>query len=225
VHRVRGVRRRVARVTSATSLAGLVCLVALAGLAGLAGACSACGRGNGTSSGSSGAATPSADPRANRVEPQGGPDAAASALRDVAMWTSARAGGPDELASLAAHEGASGLVEDAADPELFPTALRAMTYARGWAQLPFLTRVATGKSDDDARVALEVMADLATRPRRSEEPEDVDELKEGCEALVALAREGAGSKAARRERRTGALRALRMMPCPPADLPADLDTR
>lgn len=149
------------------------------------------------------------------------PDASATAVRDVAMWTSAREGTTEDLASLATHEGAAGLVEAAAEPELHVTALRAMAFARGWAQLPYLARAAAGTEDDEARIALDAAAELGARPRRSEDVEDEAELREGCEKLGALARDPARA----RERRVLALRGLRMLPCPKQDLPADLDAR
>lgn len=149
------------------------------------------------------------------------PDAGATVVRDVAMWTSAREGQTEDLASLATHEGAAGLVEAAAEPELHVTALRAMAFARGWSQLPYLARTASGTEDDEARIALDSAAELGARPRRSEDVEDEPELREGCERLGALARDTARA----RERRVLALRALRMLPCPKQDLPADLDAR
>ena len=143
------------------------------------------------------------------------------AVRDVAMWTSARAGGAEDLLSLATHEGAAGLVEAAADPDLRATALRAMGFARGWAQLPYLAEAAAGTADDDALVALDSVSALASRPRRSEDVEDAEELREGCEKLGALARDAARP----RDRRIGAIRALRMMPCPKQEIPTGLDAR
>jgi hypothetical protein len=149
------------------------------------------------------------------------PEAGAAAVRDVAMWTAAREGGPEDLATLATHEGAAGLVEAAAEPELRATALRAMGYARGWAQLPYLAKTAAGTEDDEARTALEAAVELGARPRRAEDVEDDAELRDGCEKLGALARDTARAS----ERRVLALRALRMMPCPKQELPTDLDAR
>ena len=188
---------------------------ALLGLS-LFGACSACGKGPGASS------VPSALPSAayvNRTEVPG--EAGPVALRDVAMWTSAREGPTEDLASLATHEGAAGLVEAAREAELRPTALRAMGFARGWAQLPFLVTTATAKNDEEAKLALDAVLELAARPRRSEDVEDLEELGDGCAKLFGLAREPSQP----RDRRVSAVRALRMMPCPKQDLPADLDAR
>ncbi len=149
------------------------------------------------------------------------PDAGPVALRDVAMWTNAREGAAEDLASLATQEGAAGLVEAAEDATLRSTALRAMAYANGWGQLPYLAKTAAGSRDEDARLALESVAELAARPRRSEDREDAEELREGCDALATLARTSSAS----RERRIRVIGALRMMPCPAAELPSELDAR
>jgi hypothetical protein len=149
----------------------------------------------------------------------------AAALRDVLMWRSANGGDVEDLTTLAVHEGAIGLVEAASDPELRLTAIKAMAYARGWAQLPFLTKAASGKNDEEARLALESAVELATRPRRAEDPEDADELREGCDALSRLARDTTRP----RPRRVASVRALRMLPCPPPPngegLPSDVDAK
>ncbi len=145
----------------------------------------------------------------------------AGAVHDPLLWEYAKDGEVEDLAELAVHEGAAGLVEAASDPALRRTAIRAMAYAHGWAQLPFLATVAKGKSDEEARLALESIVELAARPRTSEDPEDAEELREGCEALGSLARDTARPRA----RRVAAIRALRMMPCPPMELPTDVDAK
>lgn len=140
------------------------------------------------------------------------------------MWARAKEGASEDLATLAVHEGSIGLVEAAEDADLRPTALRAMAQARGWAHLPFLARVSAGKNDEEAKIALESIVDLAARERRAEDPEDLAELAEGCKALAVLAKDTAQARA----RRVPAIRALRMMPCPPeekAQLPTDVDTK
>lgn len=153
-----------------------------------------------------------------------GADASAVTLRDPLVWQNAKDGEVEDLATLAAHEGAAGLVEATSETTLRPTAIRAMGYARGWAQLPFLAKVASGKDEEEARLALDATLELSLRPRRAEDPEDAEELGEGCGGLLALARDVKGA----RPRRVAAIRALRMMPCPPADtkeIPTDLDTK
>jgi hypothetical protein len=205
-----------ARVRGARSQLALV--AAFACVASVAAACSACGK-SGGSSGVNVATGTSSAPVVSRTSfpPEAGP----AAVRDVAMWTSARDGQTEDLASLATHEGAAGLVEAAADPELRKTALRAMGFARGWAQLPYLVQTASGPDDEEARLALDSTVELAARRRTAEEVEDISELREGCEKLGVLARDTERA----RERRVLALRALRMMPCPKQELPSDLDAR
>jgi hypothetical protein len=139
------------------------------------------------------------------------------------LWGSAKEGDAEDLATLAAHEGAVGLVEAASDPARHLTAIRAMGFAPGWGQLPFLASAAAGKDDEDARLALDAILEIAARPRKSEDPEDLDELREGCETLDALVRDTTRP----RPRRVAGIRALRMLPCPPppSDLPTDVDSK
>jgi hypothetical protein len=164
--------------------------------------------------------------QASSSSSSGGSLEADAAVQNVPLlWSSAKEGEAEDLAALAAHEGALGLVEAAGDAALRSTAIRAMGYAHGWAQLPFLAKTASGKDDDEARLALDASLELAIRPRTSEDPEDADELREGCESLVALARDSARP----RPRRVAAARVLRMIPCPPRkageELPSDLDAK
>ena len=196
----------------------LALVATVACVASVVAACSACGKGGGAG-GTDVAAGTSSVPAISRTSFP--PEAGAAMVRDVAMWTSAREGQTEDLASLATHEGAAGLVEAAADPELRKTALRAMGFARGWAQLPYLARTASEPDDEEARLALASAVELSARRRTTEDVEDATELREGCEKLGALARDAERA----RERRVLALRALRMMPCPKQELPADLDAR
>jgi hypothetical protein len=187
-------------------------------VASVATACSACGKSGGSGGANVAAGTSSGPPISRTSFP---PEAGPAAVRDVAMWTTARDGQPEDLSSLATHEGAAGLVEAAQDPELRKTALRAMAFARGWAQLPYLVRAAGEPDDEEAKLALDSTVELAARRRTTEDLEDAVELREGCEKLGALARDGERP----RERRILALRALRMMPCSKQELPTDLDAR
>lgn len=200
-----------ARVAGAFVLGGLLAFAA----------CNACGRKGGGAEPNVAPGESSSAHEAHPSRTSAPPDAGAAAVRDVAMWTSAREGQVEDLATLAISEGAAGLVEAAAQPELHVTALRAMAYARGWAQLPYLAQTALGTDDDDARIALDSAVLLGARPRRAEDVEDEAELREGCEKLGSLARDVARA----RDRRVLALRALRMIPCPKQDLPTDLDAR
>lgn len=149
------------------------------------------------------------------------PEAGPAVERDVAMWTHAGEGTAEDLATLATHEGAAGLLEAARDEALRRTAYRAMGYARGWSQLPFLAAVAAGRGDEDAHLALDAIGQLAIRPVHAEDREDIDELREGCEALGQLARRREAPKI----RRIRTISALRMLPCPPLEIPTDLDAK
>lgn len=204
----RGKKPRIALAAGAAVACGLA----------LFASCGGCGR-SGTGNGPSAAGGPAASGSASVSERAAGVDA--RPVRDPQMWAAAKDGEVEDLATLAVHEGAAGLVEAASDADLRPTAIRAMAHARGWAQLPYLSGVASGKDDAEAKLALDSILDLAARPRRSEDPEDASELADGCEKLVGLARAADGERA----RRIAAIRALRMMPCPKADLPTDLDAR
>lgn len=141
--------------------------------------------------------------------------------RSELQWEAAKGGEVEDLALLAVNEGAAGLVEAAKDPELRPTALRALAYARGYAQLPFLAEVAAAKDDAEAAVALDAVVEIAARPRRQEDPEDAEELKTACAGLLALAKDAPRP----RMRRVQAIRALRMLPCTKGDVPTDLDAK
>jgi hypothetical protein len=201
------------RKTPAGITVAVVTSFALAGI-GIFATCGGCRR-SGPASGDT--ALPATDP-----EPDGAtPKAARPPPRDPLLWANAKDGDPEDLATLATHEGAAGLVEAAADPELRLIAIRALAYAPGFSQLPFLARVAKGASADEAREALDAVVDLAARPRTSEDPEDAPELDEGCKELAALARDPKGERA----RRVPTIRALRMLPCPAMDIPTDLDAR
>ncbi|MBX3232287.1 MAG: hypothetical protein KIT84_21930 [Labilithrix sp.] len=149
--------------------------------------------------------------------------ASAAGVIDPMMWSHARKGDVESLQTLAVHEGASGLVEAAeVDASLRPIAIRAMAYAEGWAQTPYLARRAAEADDDEARLALDSVHELAARRRTNVDVEDVEELAEGCGLLIALGKDGDKP----RWRRVHAIRALRMMPCPkPEDIPSDLDAK
>lgn len=195
-----------------------VALVASAALLAspLAG-CKSCGKGDAVDA----APPPGAFVRRTELPPDAGP----SAERDVAMWARARSADPNEgdedLVVLAVHEGAAGLVEASSIPELRLTALRAMGYADGYAQLPTLAGAATDGDDEQARAALDAAVTLGTRVDRNVDLEDAEELAAGCEALVGLAKNEKKAK----ERRVLAIRALRMLPCNAGDLPRELDAR
>jgi hypothetical protein len=141
------------------------------------------------------------------------------------LWAEAKDGDENELSRLAHVEGAAGLVERAPDPAYRRTALRAMAYADGFAQLPTLGDAAAKGPPDEAQVAAESAAILAARVRRQVDPEDADELKTGCAALLVAAKDLGRPRPVR----LSAIRALRMLVehqgVAAADIPTDLDPK
>jgi hypothetical protein len=192
----------------------LALVAVLGGGLAMFGACSACGRKEAPPATVNARASGASEPPVDAGPPPR--EVVASTL-----WASAKEGEAEDLAALAVHEGAIGLVEAASDPALRPTALRAMGYARGWAQLPYLAKTAKAEDDTEAKLALDAAVELAARVRKAEDVEDASELKEGCEELAALAKDAQRA----RSRRVSAVRALRMMPCPKLALPTDLDAK
>jgi len=156
--------------------------------------------------------TSTAAPRAVRDEPVG------------ELWSRAEDGEADDLARLAQREGATGLVDAARGRKRMPVvALRALAFAEGLSALPYLAEAASGADEKEADAALESLAAIAARPRVAVDPEDAVEMKEGCDALLALARDAARP----RGRRAAAVRFLRMMSdrgcARAADVPTDVD--
>jgi hypothetical protein len=147
------------------------------------------------------------------------------------LWNRAKASGDaDDLARLADREGAPGLRARLADAAWSLTAIRALAYApepNAFEALPALARVASEGADAEADAALESVIDLASRPRTAIDREDAAELKEGCDALLALARSPGDGGASSRARRVKSIRALRMLAewscVDRAAIPADLD--
>jgi hypothetical protein len=145
------------------------------------------------------------------------------------LWTRAKAGDADDLARLADREGAAGLVARASEGATWRlAAIRAMGFVDdpgAFEALPLLARAARTGDDAEATAALESAGDLASRPRRAVDPEDAAELREGCDLLLALAKD----PEAPRPRRIASVRALRMLAdrgcVKPGDLPTDLDAR
>ncbi len=147
--------------------------------------------------------------------------------REASLWTAAggKDADPEDLARLADLVGCTGLRERADDATRRMTALRAMQYCGDFSELPWLAEVATTGKDDEARAALDAAVELAARPRRATDPEDADELHAGCGALLELAKGAERPK----ERRVGAIRALRMLVdrgcVKKADIPTELDAK
>lgn len=185
--------------------------------------CSACRRGSGKTDPTSPSSTaPTTSASTSRAAVR---EAAINAGADEPLlWQHGRLGDAENLSNLAGYEGPVGLAEVAdRDPSLRLIAIKAMAYVPGWAALPYLVKTAAGSGDDEARLGVESILELAARPRTSVDPEDAAELEEGCKGLLALAKDAGRS----RWRRVGAVRALRMMPCPvkPEEIPSDVDAK
>jgi hypothetical protein len=138
-------------------------------------------------------------------------------------WARANAGDEDALLRLVDHLGCDGVRERAREASLRTAALRAMSRCPDFSELPWLADVATNGSEADATEALGAIVDQAARRRRATDPEDAEELSEGCAKLLALAR-ATGSPRARRVNAISALRMLADRGCVKrSDIPTDLD--
>jgi hypothetical protein len=176
-----------------------------------------CGRGQGTTAGSP--KGPLADGSASSAATVAPP----RTEQDETLWARAKEGEPDELARLAHREGPAGLIERGARPEWRRTAIQALAYSDSstnlWVALPWLAEVADGPNAEEAQLAVETSAALASRPRRAVDPEDAVELRAGCDRLTAVAKNAQRPKPVR----VGAIRTLRMLAdfgCPPLDTAA-----
>ena len=155
------------------------------------------------------------------------PEAAVSPMdaREASQWAAAAQGDPEERMRIVDLVGCEGLRDRASQPDLRAVAIRAMQYCPDFGELPWLAEIAAGSNDAEAQVALESIDALAARPRRATDPEDADELRTGCDGLLALARSTSRS----RERRVLAVRALRMLAdrgcVRRADIPTDVDVK
>lgn len=141
------------------------------------------------------------------------------------VWARAKDGEVEDLARLAQREGSVGLAEAAAQADRRLTAIRAMAYVEGAEALPWLANVATSGNDAEAAAALESVVTIASRPRTAVDPEDAIELREGCDKLLALAKDAKTARA-RRVASVSALRMLSERGCvDKKEIPSDLDAR
>jgi hypothetical protein len=198
----------------------------LCGFAALLFFLSACGKGKATTAAAPSASTTADEAYARAAVVQSDDGSMPMDAREAAQWAAAKEGEPEELMRLATLVTCTGLHERAVQqPELRPTALAAARFCRDFSELPWLAQVGTDGSDADARAALEAIDELAARPRRSVDPEDADELHNGCATLLSLARK----MDAPRDRRVLAIRALRMLAdygcVKRPDIPTDLDAK
>jgi hypothetical protein len=178
-----------------------------------------CGRGTAPSAGPAGQGTAAASATAEAS------NAAALDPMSVDLWNHAKEGDPEDVMRLALHEGSVGLMERGEDHAWRTVAVRAMAYADGLGGLAWLAEIGASGEDEGALLALDGAVEIASRPRRADDPEDALELRAGCDRLLAIAREAQRPA----QRRVLAIRALRMLAdrgcVKPADIPTDLDAR
>jgi hypothetical protein len=202
---------------SADRVASIAALLAMASSPGLVG----CGKRAAPGASSIFDLSGGSDPNAQASDDVPPPDA-----RELEAWTQADQGGEDEQTRLANLVGCVGLRERAMNPSLRSTAIRAMAYCRDFSELPWLAGVATqSRKGAEGTDALDAIVELAAHPRLAVDPEDAAELREGCQALVALSRAAGQPK----EHRVLAVRALRMLAdrgcVNRADIPVDFDAK
>ncbi|HEX7666293.1 MAG TPA: hypothetical protein VF407_17325 [Polyangiaceae bacterium] len=142
------------------------------------------------------------------------------------LWSTAASGDPDDLARLADREGSADLArEGAADPARRGTAVKALAYGEGYAGLPFLAQIAAGADAAQAADAADSIDALSGRVRTAEDPEDALELRAGCDAITATAKDTTKAKPVR----IALVRALRKwadLGCAkPEEIPSDLDVK
>ena len=190
----------------------------VAWIAGLALTACACGRGVATAAG----ALPN-DGGIEETDAAPAPTARDPLVDD--LWERAGEGELADLARLFDREGETGLIERAALPGYRVTALAALACAEDFTPLPFLAGVAATGTDAEAAGALASVESLAALPERARDPEDALELREGCDRLAALARQGDAARS-RRARAVSILRMLARTGCIKDDaIPVDLDPK
>jgi hypothetical protein len=145
---------------------------------------------------------------------------------EQAAWNEAADGGdPAELVRIARRMSCEDLRARASIAGLRLLAVRAMAYCPDFTELPWLAETATTGPDDVAAEALDAILEQAARPRRAVDPEDAEELRAGCTALLALARAPERPRI-RRIRAVAALRMLSERGCVArADIPTDVDAK
>jgi hypothetical protein len=167
--------------------------------------------------------TPSA--AANTVPEDPPPAAAPMDPIEAEAWAHAQSGEEEDRMRLADLVGCTSLRERAEVTAQRSTAIFAMRYCEDFSELPWLVTVASTGPDDEAAGALDTILDQAAQPRRQVDPEDAQELAEGCQGLLVLSR----SARQARTKRVMAVRALRMLSdrgcVKRADIPVDFDAK
>jgi hypothetical protein len=172
-------------------------------------------------------ATASSGEASAEVSPDGGEPVSPRDPLVEDLWQRAAEGELADLARLYDREGETGLIERAAVPAYRMTAIAALGCGEDFTSLPFLADVAAAGTDAEAEVALSSALRLAAVPRRTRDPEDALELRQGCERVLLLARK-VDAPLARRARAVSALRMLESTGCLHGDAeapPSDLDPK
>jgi len=165
--------------------------------------------------------------RQSEADGEGGPDGAELPTdpREVDAWARAERGDEEDRMRLYDLVGCERLLEASSIVKLRATAIEAMAYCRDFSVLPWLAAVATSGRGDEAIDALDAIVEQAARPRTATDPDDAEELADGCRALLALSRAPQQAPA----RRVRAVRALRMLAergcVTRGDIPTDLDAK
>jgi hypothetical protein len=147
----------------------------------------------------------------------------AEIARDTVVWEGARQGDPDEVTRLYHYEGVARLLERGGRKPDRMAVIAALAHAPDFTPFPWLADQAASGDDKEAVSALDSMVTLATRVRTTNDPEDADDLHDGCIRTLELARSSRQPK----ERRAAAVGILRMLVdrgCVKAeDIPTELD--
>jgi hypothetical protein len=148
-----------------------------------------------------------------------------SAAQVRARYEAAASGDESELLRLLGSEGPDGLIEEARrTPAHRKVVLLALAHSATLRAIPFLAEVGRG-DNEEAQLALAAVHAIAAEPRRAVDPEDGAELREGCDALLALAKSDAVPRRGRIVA-VGALRMLSAWGCVKlADIPTEFDAR
>ena len=141
------------------------------------------------------------------------------------LWAHAADGDADDLARLCDALGSDALIDASPLAARRLTALRALAYDDDFTALPFLAKIATSGTDEEAAAAMDSAAFVAARPRRAIDPDDALELHDGAQLLLTLAKDATRPPA----RRVLAIRVLRLLDgrdgVARADIPTELDAR
>ena len=154
-----------------------------------ASACACSKKDTAAASTASGVSAPNAPSGSTPAERDGGADAPSSGSGSSSedVWLAASSLAPEDLGRLALREGSVGMVAGAMTPERRRVTVHALAFAEDLEALPFLGEISAGPDPELALVAAESANALAARPRRSVDPEDAIEVREGCDRLRAVA--------------------------------------